>query len=138
LDPLAAAGTLTGAVHHVHAKDTMLNAPVQATTSLLENGRLTDIAARSWSYVTLGYGHGEQWWRAFCYRLRMADCDGCLSVEHEDVMLSPREGLTKSAAFLNSMAPSDASDYALQEFWGAPKPSTRPVSEDLAARPATA
>ena len=29
-DPLAAADALKGAVHHVHAKDTMLNAPVQA------------------------------------------------------------------------------------------------------------
>ena len=58
----------------------MLNAPVQATTSLLENGGLTDIAARSWSYVTLGYGHGEQWWHAFCYRLRMAGYDGWLSI----------------------------------------------------------
>ena len=105
-----------GAVHHVHAKDTMLNAPVQATTSLLENGGLTDIAARSWSYVTLGYGHGEQWWRAICYRLRMAGYDGWLSIEHEDVMLSRREGLTKSVAFLKSVAPSEASDYAPQEF----------------------
>ncbi len=32
-DPLAAADALKGAVHHVHAKDTMLNASVQATTS---------------------------------------------------------------------------------------------------------
>jgi sugar phosphate isomerase/epimerase len=115
-DPLAAADALKGAVHHVHAKDTMLNAPVQATTSLLENGGLTDIAARSWSYVTLGYGHGEQWWRAFCYRLRMAGYDGWLSIEHEDVMLSRREGLTKSVAFLKSVASSEASDYAPQEF----------------------
>jgi sugar phosphate isomerase/epimerase len=36
-DPLAAADALKGAVHHLHAKDTMLNAPAQATTSLLEN-----------------------------------------------------------------------------------------------------
>ncbi len=115
-DPLAAADTLKGAVHHVHAKDTMLNAPVQAATSLLENAGLTDIAARSWSYVTLGYGHGEEWWRAFCYRLRLAGYDGWLSIEHEDVMLSRREGLAKSVAFLKNVAPSEASDYAPQEI----------------------
>ena len=62
-DPLAAAQALGDAVYHVHAKDTMLNAPVQATTSLLENGSLMDIPARSWSYITLGFGHGEEWWR---------------------------------------------------------------------------
>ena len=36
-DPLAAADALKGAVHHVHARDTMLNAPVQVITGLLEN-----------------------------------------------------------------------------------------------------
>ena len=60
-DPLAAAEALGEAVYHVHAKDTLLNAPVQATTSLLENGSLMNIPARSWSYITLGFGHGEQW-----------------------------------------------------------------------------
>ena len=66
-DPLAAVDALGKAIHHVHAKDTFINEPVCATTSRLENGSLTDIAARSWSYITLGYGNGEGWWRAFCY-----------------------------------------------------------------------
>jgi len=111
-DPLAAVGALAGAVHHVHAKDTILNAPVQAATSLLENGGLTNVAARSWSYITLGYGHGEAWWRAFCYRLRLIGYDGWLSIEHEDVMLSRMEGLAKSVALLKNVAPAEASDYA--------------------------
>ncbi|OZA08754.1 MAG: hypothetical protein B7Y02_12355, partial [Rhodobacterales bacterium 17-64-5] len=42
-DPLIAAETLGAAVYHVHAKDTFLNSPKQATTSLLENGSLMDI-----------------------------------------------------------------------------------------------
>lgn len=41
-------------------------------TSLLEDGSLMDIPARSWSYITLGFGHGEEWLRQFCYRLKMA------------------------------------------------------------------
>jgi sugar phosphate isomerase/epimerase len=115
-DPVAAVSALAGAIHHVHAKDTMLNAPVQATTSLLENGGLTDVAARSWSYITLGYGHGEGWWRAFCYRLRLAGYDGWLSIEHEDVMLNRMEGLAKSVALLKNVAPAEASDYAPPEI----------------------
>ncbi|GLS21232.1 hypothetical protein GCM10007874_42490 [Labrys miyagiensis] len=113
-DPLAAADALAGAIHHVHAKDTMLNAPVQATTSLLENGGLIDIAARSWSYITLGFGHGEAWWRGFCYRLRMNFYDGWLSIEHEDVMLSRIEGLLKSVALLKSVSPAEVADYTPQ------------------------
>jgi sugar phosphate isomerase/epimerase len=115
-DPLIAVQALGGAVYQVHAKDTLLNAPVQATTSLLENGGLTDIAARSWSYVTLGIGHGEEWWRQFCYRLRMAGYDGWLSVEHEDVLLNALEGLSKSVGLLQNVMPAAPADYAPQQI----------------------
>jgi sugar phosphate isomerase/epimerase len=111
-DPLVAAERLGKAVHHVHAKDTLLNAPVQATTGLLENGGLTDIAARSWSYVTLGFGHGEEWWRQYCYRLKLAGYDGWLSIEHEDVILNSLEGLEKSVDLLKRVLPRQKSDYA--------------------------
>jgi sugar phosphate isomerase/epimerase len=113
-DPLIAAEALGDAIYHVHAKDTFLNAPKQATTSLLENGSLMDIPARSWSYITLGFGHGEEWWRQFCYRLKMAGYDGWLSIEHEDVLLNSLEGLEKSVALLQGVMPSKPADYAPQ------------------------
>lgn len=113
-DPLVAAEALGEAVYHVHAKDTMQNAPVQAKTSLLENGSLMDIPARSWSYITLGFGHGEEWWRQFCYRLKMADYDGWLSIEHEDVLLNSLEGLEKSVALLKGVMPVAPSDFKPQ------------------------
>jgi len=112
-DPLTAADALGEAVYHVHAKDTMLNAPVQATTSLLENGGQANVPSRSWSYVTLGYGHGEEWWRSFCFRLRMAGYDGWLSIKHEDVVVNSLEGLEKSVALLKGVMPIAASDYEL-------------------------
>ncbi|SNS98984.1 sugar phosphate isomerase/epimerase family protein [Tropicimonas sediminicola] len=115
-DPLVAAEALGDAVYHVHAKDTMLNAPVQATTSLLENGSLMDIPARSWSYITLGFGHGEEWWRQFCYRLKMAGYDGWLSIEHEDVLLNSLEGLEKSVALLQGVMPVAPSDFKPQDI----------------------
>ncbi len=115
-DPLAAVDALGPAVHHIHAKDTMLNAPVQATTSLLDNGGLVDITTRSWSYITLGYGHGEQWWRAFLYRLLMVGYDGWLSIEHEDVMLSRMEGLIRSVELLKKVAPREESDFELPDI----------------------
>ncbi|MBY6163612.1 sugar phosphate isomerase/epimerase [Mameliella alba] len=115
-DPLIAAEALGEAVYHVHAKDTFLNAPVQATTSLLENGSLMDIPARSWSYITLGFGHGEEWWRQFCYRLKMAGYDGWLSIEHEDVLLNSLEGLEKSVTLLQNVMPSAPADFKPQEI----------------------
>lgn len=113
-DPLVAAEALGAALYHVHAKDTMLNPRIQATTSLLENGGLTDVTARSWSYITLGIGHGEEWWRQFCYRLKMAGYDGWLSIEHEDILLNSLEGLEKSVALLKGVIPVAPSDFKLQ------------------------
>jgi sugar phosphate isomerase/epimerase len=115
-DPLIVAEALGDAVYHVHAKDTFLNAPKQATTSLLESGSLLDIPARSWSYITLGFGHGEEWWREFCYRLKMAGYDGWLSIEHEDVLLNSLEGLEKSVALLQGVMPRAAADFKLQDI----------------------
>jgi sugar phosphate isomerase/epimerase len=113
-DPLAAVDRLGAAILHVHAKDTFINKPVCDTTSRLENGSLMDIPARAWSYITLGYGHGESWWRDFCYRLRMVGYDGWLSIEHEDVMLSRLEGVRRSVLLLKSAAPDEASDFKPQ------------------------
>ena len=111
-DPMAAADALGDAIHHVHAKDTWLNAPKQATTGLLENGPQADVGGRSWSYITLGYGHDERWWREFCYRLRLNGYDGWLSIEHEDVLLSRLEGVRRSVQLLSAVAPAEPSDYA--------------------------
>ncbi|MEB3045431.1 sugar phosphate isomerase/epimerase family protein [Rhizobium mulingense] len=113
-DPLVAAEALGEALYHVHAKDTLLNTAKQAVTSLLENGSLMNIPARSWSYITLGFGHGEEWWRQFCYRLKMAGYDGWLSIEHEDVLLNSLEGLEKSVSLLQGVMPVAASDFRLQ------------------------
>lgn len=113
-DPLVVAEQLGSAIYHVHAKDTLLNSRVQAMTSLLENGGLTDISARSWSYITLGFGHDENWWRQFCYRLKMGGYDGWLSIEHEDIILNSLEGLERSVALLRAVAPVKPSDYSLQ------------------------
>lgn len=115
-DPYSAIDALGEAIYHVHAKDTVLNKPVQATTSLLENGSLTDIRSRSWSYITLGYGHGEEWWRQFCYRLLMVGYDRWLSIEHEDVLLNSLEGLEKSVALLQGVMPHAAPDFQLQDI----------------------
>lgn len=111
---LAAIDAPGSAIYHAHAKDAFINKPVCAPTSRLENDSLTDIPGRAWSYITLGYGNGESWWRGFCYRLRMAGYDGWLASEHEDVMLSREEGVLKSVRLLQDVAPSQASDYKPQ------------------------
>ncbi len=115
-DPIKAIDALGDAIYNAHAKDTFINKPVCDVNSRMENGSLMNIAARAWSYITLGYGNGESFWRDFCYRLRMIGYDGWLSIEHEDVMLSREEGVRKSTELLKIVMPSAPGDYQPQEF----------------------
>lgn len=99
-DPLVAARALKGAIYHVHAKDTRIDPLVGATNGLIENQLGSNWQERSWNYITLGYGHGEQWWGSFCAALAASGYDDVLSIEHEDQMMSPIEGVEKSVALL--------------------------------------
>lgn len=112
-DPLVAVDALGEAIHHVHAKDTFMNEAALNLTGRLETIGHGNVKARAWNYITLGYGHGEQWWRAFCYRLRLNGYDGWLSIEHEDMLLSRMEGLRKSVELLKQTSIDESSDYAL-------------------------
>jgi sugar phosphate isomerase/epimerase len=114
-DPIASIDYLGSAIQHVHGKDTLLNKPVLANATALENGPLTDPRVRSWSYCTLGYGHDQKWWSDFCYRLRMVGYDGWISVEHEDVNMSRVEGIRKALELLRSAAIREPADYAVQD-----------------------
>jgi sugar phosphate isomerase/epimerase len=101
-DPLAAMRVLAPAIYHVHAKDTRIDPGNAAMNSLIDtkpNDRLLD---RSWSYVTLGYGHDLLWWREFCSRLRLVGYDDVLSIEHEDLTLPPLVGVQRSVELLRA------------------------------------
>ena len=115
-DPLASIAMLGDSILHVHAKDTYVNPAKVATTTRLENGSNDDLDSLAWWYITLGYGHDEQWWREFCYRLRMVGYDGWLSIEHEDAMLSGREGVRRSVQLLEAVAPTEPPDFVHQAF----------------------
>lgn len=115
-DPLASVAALKDAIHHVHIKDTLLNQRVQPTMGLLDNGAIADVAGRSWSYVTPGFGHPEGWWRLFVYELRMAGYDGWLSVEHEDFLIANLEGLRTTVEMLRGFVPVLPSDFSLQQI----------------------
>jgi sugar phosphate isomerase/epimerase len=82
-------------------------------TGRLETIGHENVKDRSWSYITLGYGHGEQWWRQFCYRLRLNGYDGWLSIEHEDIVLSRMDGMRKSVDLLKRTMIEEKSDYAM-------------------------
>ncbi len=87
-------------VYHVHAKDTRLDPQEMALNGGLDTRPMGTPGVRAWDYVTVGFGHGESWWRDFVSVLRLVGFDGVLSIEHEDRMMSGVEGIQKSAEFL--------------------------------------
>ena len=99
-DPLAAVRALGSAIYYVHAKDCRIEPIPAGIDGVLDTRPSSDVAQRSWNYVTLGYGHDETWWRQFCAALRMVGYDSVLSIEHEDSLLPPLEGVQKSVELL--------------------------------------
>jgi sugar phosphate isomerase/epimerase len=99
-DPLAATRALGDAIFHVHAKDTRIDPVTSGVNSRIDTKPVDRLRERSWSYVTLGYGHDVLWWKEFCALLRLVGYDDVLSIEHEDLLLPPLDGVRKSVALL--------------------------------------
>jgi sugar phosphate isomerase/epimerase len=102
-DPLAAIRALGSSIYHVHAKDTYVDPTVSGINGRLETKPSGAPQMRAWNYVTLGYGHGEEWWRQFCAALKLVGYNDVLSIEHEDMAMSPLEGVTKSVRLLREV-----------------------------------
>jgi len=102
-DPHAGARALGEAIYYVHAKDTRIDPVLAGVNGLIETIPGDRFRERTWNYITLGYGHGEQWWREFVAVLAAVGYDDVFSIEHEDPMLPALEGVEKSVAFLRNV-----------------------------------
>lgn len=103
MDPLVCIRELGDAIFHVHMKDTWLDRPNIARNGVLDTKPYTDEKNRSWIFRTVGYGHGQEFWRSMVSELRLAGYDDALSIEHEDSLLSVTEGLTRAVDFLKDV-----------------------------------
>jgi sugar phosphate isomerase/epimerase len=118
IDPIAAVRQLgqEGALYHVHAKDTRIDPYTSALNGNLDTKSYGDIYNRSWVFRSVGYGHGVEWWKDFCSVLRTVGYDYVLSIEHEDGLMSPIEGLRKAVSVLKQAV---ISQPAGEMFWAA-------------------
>ena len=103
IDPCAAVRALQGAVWHVHAKDTKVQEWNSRTHGVLDTKHYADEINRSWIFRTVGYGSSRAFWCDFVSALRMTGYDGALSIEHEDSLMTSREGLEKAIRFLQDI-----------------------------------
>lgn len=92
-----------GAIHHFHAKDTRINKPDCDINGVLCTGSYGDILTRPWVFRTIGYGSDVKAWKDMMSMLNAVGYDGIVSIEHEDGLMSAREGLEKAVEFLKSI-----------------------------------
>ena len=102
IDPVEAIKQLgrQNAIFHVHAKDTYLDRANVMVNGVLDTKPYDRFFERSWSFRTVGYGHGEKVWRDIVSALRTIDYDHVVSIEHEDGLASVDEGLSKAVELL--------------------------------------
>lgn len=108
IDPVAAIRALAGAIYHVHAKDTKVDAYNTAVNGVLDTKHYSDELHRSWVFRTVGYGNGETYWRDLVSNLRLCGYDRVLSIEHEDSVMTIDEGLSKAVKFLDGILITEA------------------------------
>jgi sugar phosphate isomerase/epimerase len=103
IDPCAAVRALQGAIWHVHAKDTNIQTWNSTINGVLDTKHYRDELNRAWLFRTVGYGSSRKAWCDFISALRMVGYDHALSIEHEDSLMTSREGLEKAIRFLQSI-----------------------------------
>lgn len=91
------------AIFHFHAKDTRVDARNTSVNGVLDTTHYGEEQERSWIFRTVGYGHGEDYWKDIISQLRMVGYDYAISIEHEDGLMSGREGLEKAISFLKNV-----------------------------------
>lgn len=103
IDLFAAIKHLGEAIYFVHAKDTYIDKTNVSVNGVIDAKSYADEFNRSWIFRTVGYGHGGETWKEIVSALRLAGYDYVLSIEHEDSLMTPLEGLGKAIEFLKKV-----------------------------------
>ncbi|QDU65651.1 sugar phosphate isomerase/epimerase family protein [Engelhardtia mirabilis] len=102
IDPVVFAAELHGRVAHVHAKDGELVEHNARRSGLMAHG--------DWARPDRGFrfrvpGWGDVPWKRLISELTLRDYRGWLTVENEDPIFAPEDGLTKAREFLEPLLP---------------------------------
>ena len=92
---------LGDAIYYFHAKDTEMNMANVRKNGVLDTKHYGDFEHRSWVFRTLGYGTDN--WRKIISALKIVGYDDSISIEHEDGLMQPLEGLEKAISYIQPM-----------------------------------
>jgi sugar phosphate isomerase/epimerase len=110
VDPAVAILELGDAVFSVHAKDVSVNEPFIRVNGVNDAKHYRHYRTRAWTFRTVGHGHGEETWKSVVSALAAIGYGGMVNIEHEDLLMSREEGLSKAAEFLKPMLIRDKPD----------------------------
>lgn len=103
MDIVEVINTLGDAIHYFHAKDTLLNVGNIKKNGVLDTKHYGDLGGRSWVFRTVGYGNDALTWKKILSQLLVVGYNDSISIEHEDALMSPREGLEKAVRFMKDV-----------------------------------
>ncbi len=105
IDPVEATRYLgeNKCIFHVHAKDCAIDPRNSGIVGNLDIKSYGDLKNRSWVFRTVGYGHGDEFWKPFVSMLALYGYDGVISIEHEDSLMSTNEGFEKAVEYLKGV-----------------------------------
>jgi len=115
IDPVAAIRYLKDAIYFFHAKDTKIDPINCPVNGVLDTKNFTREVERSWIFRSVGYGHDYALWKDIVSNLRLVGYDDVLSIEHEDSLMTPNEGLQKAISFLKEVLTFEAKNENV--FW---------------------
>ncbi len=117
IDPVEAIRVIgkAGAMFHFHAKDTRIDKTNTAVNGVLDTKHYGDEINRSWVFRALGYGNDTKLWKDMVSMLQLVGYNHVMSIEHEDSLMTSKEGLEKAIAFLKSVIISEPKPGTM--FW---------------------
>lgn len=103
INPTEAIKYMGEAIYHFHAKDTRIDKVNTGINGVLSTASYADALSRPWVFRTIGYGSDVSEWKSMMSTLSAIGYDDAVSIEHEDGLMSAKEGLEKAVAFLKDI-----------------------------------
>lgn len=101
MDPLKVIEKLGSKIGYAHAKDVRYDTTELELNGLLDSRWPGDPSQIPWDFAAVGVGsHGAEWWQSFTAALERDTGASVLSIEHEDRMVEPEDGIPASARLL--------------------------------------
>jgi sugar phosphate isomerase/epimerase len=102
MDPLQIINRLGSLIGYAHAKDVRYDPAELALNGLLDSRWPGDPHQIPWDFAAVGHGVNDSgWWRSFVAALAHRTSAQFLSIEHEDRLVAPEDGIPGSAALLS-------------------------------------